>query len=177
MVQSWDVAVTLDGDYSVSTTWVMIGKDVYLTDVWRGRIEFPALKRKVAQLQQKHDVRTVLVEKAGLGLTLWQDLRRELHTADIIGLDPKGDKAARLEGESPAIEAGHVYLPEDAPWLADYMSELLAFPNGRYDDQVDSTTQFLRWRRERQVTVGTKSTLSFGPMIITADGPLHGPHS
>jgi hypothetical protein len=38
-----------------------------------------------------------------------------------------------------------VYLPEDAPWLGEFMSELLALPNGRHDDQVDSVSQFLFW--------------------------------
>ena len=36
------------------------------------------------------------------------------------------------------------YLPEKAPWLAAFESEVAAFPNGKHDDQVDSLTQFLR---------------------------------
>jgi phage terminase large subunit-like protein len=38
---------------------------------------------------------------------------------------------------------GFVHLPRDAYWLADYLHELTVFPNGRYDDQVDSTSQAL----------------------------------
>ncbi len=37
-----------------------------------------------------------------------------------------------------------VYLPEKAPWLSPFESEIGAFPNGKHDDQVDSLTQFLR---------------------------------
>jgi phage terminase large subunit-like protein len=47
--------------------------------------------------------------------------------------------------QSAKIEAGHVYLPKDAPFLATFIMELLAFPNGANDDQVDSVSQLLVW--------------------------------
>jgi predicted phage terminase large subunit-like protein len=37
------------------------------------------------------------------------------------------------------------HLPNSAPWLGEFLTELLSFPNGRHDDQVDSVSQFLRW--------------------------------
>jgi predicted phage terminase large subunit-like protein len=36
-----------------------------------------------------------------------------------------------------------VLLPNKAPWLAEYVRELTAFPGTKFDDQVDSTTQAL----------------------------------
>ena len=56
---------------------------------------------------------------------------------------PRFDKQARFLAQSARFEAGQVFVPQDAPWLAGWMSELLAFPNGRHDDQVDSTSQAL----------------------------------
>jgi len=50
-----------------------------------------------------------------------------------------------MAAQSAKIEAGHVYLPRGADWLDTFLLELLAFPNGRYDDQVDSVSQFLKW--------------------------------
>ena len=44
-------------------------------------------------------------------------------------------------------ENGFVHLPETAPWLAEYLHELAVFPNGKHDDQADSTAQFLDWFR------------------------------
>lgn len=38
-----------------------------------------------------------------------------------------------------------MYLPRDALWLDTFFHELLAFPGGRHDDQVDSVSQFLYW--------------------------------
>ena len=64
-----------------------------------------------------------------------------------IGIQPKGGKVDRMEAQSARIEAGQVVVPEDAPWLAVFLSELLAFPHGRFDDQVDSVSQFLAWTR------------------------------
>jgi hypothetical protein len=43
------------------------------------------------------------------------------------------------------IENGFVHLPSAASWLAQYLHELTTFPNGRHDDQVDSTAQLLDW--------------------------------
>jgi predicted phage terminase large subunit-like protein len=58
---------------------------------------------------------------------------------------PEGSKLERMAAQSAKIEAGQVHLPKSAPWLGDFLTELLAFPNGRHDDQVDSISQFLRW--------------------------------
>jgi len=46
---------------------------------------------------------------------------------------------------TPTIENGFVYLPEKAPWLSQYVHELVTFPNGKHDDQADSTSQALDW--------------------------------
>jgi len=37
-----------------------------------------------------------------------------------------------------------VFLPKKAPWLEAFDYELIAFPNGKHDDQVDALSQFLR---------------------------------
>jgi predicted phage terminase large subunit-like protein len=58
---------------------------------------------------------------------------------------PRGDKTMRLRSQTAAIEAGLVRLPAEAPWLADYLTELMAFPRARHDDQADSTAQALDW--------------------------------
>jgi phage terminase large subunit-like protein len=52
VVQSWDIASATSefNDYSVCTTWYMKGRDYYLIDVFRGRLQYPALRRKIASL-------------------------------------------------------------------------------------------------------------------------------
>jgi hypothetical protein len=51
----------------------------------------------------------------------------------------------RMHAQTAMIENGFVHVPDTAPWLAQYLHELTSFPNGRYDDQVDSTAQMLDW--------------------------------
>lgn len=50
-----------------------------------------------------------------------------------------------LAGHTARFEAAKVLFPKDAPWLADLLSELLAFPFGKHDDQVDALAQLLQW--------------------------------
>ncbi len=50
-----------------------------------------------------------------------------------------------MAAQSAKIEAGAVFLPRQAPWLDDLRAEILAFPHGMHDDQVDSISQALSW--------------------------------
>jgi predicted phage terminase large subunit-like protein len=111
------------------------------------RLPPAGLRRKVIGLAGEHRADTVLIEKAGFGLLFLQELRANLPPwmPLPIGVTPKGDKKDRLLAQSGKIGGGQVYLPREAPWLADFLHEVLAFPNGRHDDQVDSMTQFLHW--------------------------------
>ena len=51
----------------------------------------------------------------------------------------------RMHAQTAMIENGFVRVPDAAPWLTQYLHELTVFPNGRHDDQVDSTAQMLDW--------------------------------
>ena len=51
----------------------------------------------------------------------------------------------RLHAQTAVIENGLAHLPETAPWVAEYLHEMTVFPEGKHDDQVDSTAQFLDW--------------------------------
>jgi predicted phage terminase large subunit-like protein len=154
IVQSWDIAM-MTGDannYSVCTTWWIIKADYYLVDVFRARLQYPDLRRKVIGLAAKHGAETILIENAGPGMALLQDLWRDLPPAMArpLGQRPEGCKVDRIVAQSAKIEAGHVHLPREADWLDILLHELLAFPYGRHDDQVDSVSQFLKWTSVRE---------------------------
>ncbi len=57
--------------------------------------------------------------------------------------------------QSAKIEAGHVFLPKNTAWLGEFEAEVMAFPHGSHDDQVDSMAQALAWvtRRKRTVSI------------------------
>ncbi|MEZ5687450.1 MAG: phage terminase large subunit [Caenibius sp.] len=153
IVQSWDTATKTGNanDYSVCITALMRRKEIHILNVWRGRLEFPELVKKCVSLSRTHGAATMLVEDKASGQELIQTLRWENHRGvpAPIARTPVLDKFSRAEGISSIIEAGQLFLPEEAPWLAEFKSELLAFPNGKYDDQVDALTQLLNWARTK----------------------------
>lgn len=160
VIQSWDTASKAGelNDYSVCTTWLMKGDDYYLIDVLRERLEYPWLKKRVIEMARHHAAHSVLIEDKGSGTQLIQDLRYEKTGVRPIAITPEADKVTRLSNQSAHIEAGQVFLPELAPWLDAFKDEIMAFPNGRFDDQVDSLSQFLGWaegNKRNRIVCGT----------------------
>ena len=147
VIQSWDTASKAGelNDYSVCTTWLIKGDDYYLIDVLRERLEYPWLKKRVIEMAHRYAAHSVLIEDKGSGTQLIQDLRFDKTGVRPIAIRPEADKVTRLSNQSAHIEAGQVFLPQSAPWLDEFKVEVMAFPNGRFDDQVDSLSQFLGW--------------------------------
>lgn len=144
VVQSWDTASKASelSDYSVCTTWGKRNRQLFLLHVMRKRLEYPDLKRAIVSQAHTFGAQTVLIEDAASGISLIQDLKRDgFYKANAI--KPKGDKVMRIQSHTAAIEAGQVFVPSSAPWLDDYLHEMMMFPSGRHDDQVDSTSQAL----------------------------------
>ena len=149
IVQSWDTAnkATELNNYSVCTVWGVYDKHYYLLDVFRARLNYPELKRKVIDLAERHSPSTVLIEDKASGTQLIQELRGQIYGINAYEPPPKTDKTMRLNSVTDLFENGFVHLPREAPWLADYVRELTSFPGAKYDDQVDSTTQALEYMR------------------------------
>ena len=158
IVQSWDTAnkVTELSDYSVCTTWGLRGRDCYLLDVYRDRVDYPTLKRLTVELARIWHTRVVLIEDMASGTQLIQDLIADgIHSIQRYKPRPGQDKIMRMHTCCSTIENGCVYLPERAEWLLAYKQELRAFPKSKHDDQVDSTSQALDWLKRRYESVPT----------------------
>jgi predicted phage terminase large subunit-like protein len=143
IIQSWDVANKQgeENDFSVCTTWRLHEKRYYLVDVLRGRFDFPTLRRKVSEQAKLHKASQILIEDAGFGTALIQELKTA--NFSVVGIKPEYDKKIRMAIQSAKFENGQVFFPKEAPWLRDLEDELFAFPSGRHDDQVDSVSQAL----------------------------------
>ena len=50
----------------------------------------------------------------------------------------RGDKAVRAQSIRGRMAVEGLYIPQDATWAAALRSELLTFPAGKHDDQVDA---------------------------------------
>ena len=146
IVQSWDTAnkATELSDFSVCTTWGVKGKELFLLAVFRQKLEYPALKRAVREQESLHGAGVVLIEDKASGTQLIQELISD-GCYGVSRYQPTTDKVMRLHAQTALIENGFVRIPETAPWLAEYLHEMTVFPNGKHDDQVDSTAQFLDW--------------------------------
>lgn len=149
IIQSWDLAWTASdlANYSVCTTWLYRNYRLYLLDVLRRRLEMPDLGALIPRHADAWGAEQIILERSGIGIGLLQQYYRELDPAQqrYKHHAPKGDKATRLHQVGRYIADGRVYLPEEAPWLDAFVRELQAFPNGKYDDQVDSLSQVLLW--------------------------------
>ena len=144
IIQSWDTANKVGewNDWSVCTTWGVKGKDIYLLHVFRKRLEYPDLKKAVREQARLHSATLVLVEEHQSGVQILQELRRD-GFGQLRAVKAKKDKQVRMINQTSILENGLVHIPREAPWLAEYLHELAMFPNGKWDDQVDSTSQAL----------------------------------
>jgi len=149
--QSWDVAAKAGtgNDWSVGTTWVVRDREIHLIDVHRARMEFTGLLRAVVAQSGAFNPVAILIEDTSAGMSVLQTLK-DTSKLSVIPIKVGSDKIVRVAQTTPIFEAGRIYVPAEAEWLAEYTKELLAFPGGRYDDQVDSTSQFLNWLVESE---------------------------
>src|SRR6266508_3383382 len=110
IAQSWDIAMMTGdaNDYSVCTTWWIIKANYYLVDVFRARLQYPDLRRQLARFAAKHGAGTILIENAGPGMALLQDLWRKppRGIARPIGLKLEARKVDRVVAQSAKLDAG-----------------------------------------------------------------------
>lgn len=130
-------------DYSVLQCWgrSTTGQAVKLDQI-RGKWEAPELVVQARAFWLKHlgkqgagILRGMFVEDKVSGTGLIQTLRRE--GVPVLPVQRNKDKISRAHDAAPFIESGNVLLPQDAPWLSDFLSECEAFPAGAHDDQLD----------------------------------------
>ncbi|GMO56476.1 MAG: phage terminase large subunit [Rickettsiales bacterium] len=147
---SFDTALKdgANNDPSVCTIWGHSDNKAYLIEVVRKWLEYPDLKKEAISLITKWKPIATLIEDKSSGQSLIQELKRE-GKLGILPMKVKGDKKVRLASVSPLFEAKNIFLPEEADWLVEYENELCSFPQCKHDDQVDSTTQFLEWWRNK----------------------------
>jgi predicted phage terminase large subunit-like protein len=131
-------------DYTAITIVGVHDKAVHLLHVARGHWTILQMRDRIIALVEQWRADLVVIEDTSSGMGLIQFLR-EHSSLDIIGRHPKDDKETRMNRHLGRFEAGRILLPAEAPWLADFENELLAFPNARHDDQVDALLLFLDW--------------------------------
>lgn len=146
-VISWDTAIATgsSNDYSVGIVMLeTLKRDVFIVDLIRDRLESPDLVRRIRAEAQQRPGAATLIEATGSGISFVQQLQRD-GGVNAVPVPAIGSKESRLQLCAPKIEAKRVLLPEEAPWLGDLHDELVSFPSGAHDDQVDALSQGLNY--------------------------------
>jgi predicted phage terminase large subunit-like protein len=125
-------------DPTAILTWAVTpDRDLLLLDVMCERMEDPDVEKVFRSLLSSGRVGYIACEPKANGIALIQRLVRE--GAHIRATVCEGDKISRATPACIDLENGKLYFLAEAPWLSSYELELIQFPNGAHDDQVDAT--------------------------------------
>jgi predicted phage terminase large subunit-like protein len=168
VIQSWDMTFKnkQTSAYVAGQVWARHRGNRYLLDQWRGHAGIVKTLEAVRELSaQWPEAAAKLVEEAANGPAVMELLQEEI--PGLLGYQPDGDKVARAHAVVPIVESGNVYLPHPviAPWVYGYIDELAKFPLSAYADQVDATTQALRYL----LTGRRKKTATSAATVTTAE--------
>jgi predicted phage terminase large subunit-like protein len=131
-------------DYTAIAIIGLQRQEIHILEVSRGHWTVIQMREQILALAQRWGADLVIIEDTSSGMGLIQ-LVKEQTRLNVVGRHPDADKVTRMSRQQGRFEAGRILLPNEAPWLADFENELLAFPYGRYDDQVDALLLFLDW--------------------------------
>lgn len=166
IVQSWDTANKdgLNNDKTACVTAAVSGSQVFILDVYTGKLKYPDLKRKVYSHAARFNPDIILIEDKASGISLIQDCKEDKEFVwSIKPIEPKGDKILRMSTASPTIECGDVLLPEktsNVKWIDDFLIDIGRFPrSGR--DTGDALSQLLNYMKN-----GRRNHIDLGKLNI-----------
>jgi predicted phage terminase large subunit-like protein len=155
VLQGWDTASTAEptSDYSAcATLGLHISGEWHVLDIHRARYTFFDLEEAAARMINRWSPQYVLIESANTGYALIDRLRQRFRiyrpsrkAMHIHGMPALMGKSERFFARQEWLEKRRVLLPESSPWLSDFRHELLAFPSGRHDDQIDALFQLFEF--------------------------------
>jgi predicted phage terminase large subunit-like protein len=157
-------SVKTTADYSVIASFGRAPDGrLLLLEVDRARREGPDLVPAISRALNRWELSVVWIEKVGFQLAIIQEARRA--GIPVRELEADRDKVARALPATAALEGGQLLLPRTAPWLDELTSELLAFPNGAHDDQVDCISYGVR----AQADMGRSILFDYGKYLAKLD--------
>lgn len=144
---AWDLAIGKNdrNDYSVG---IVVGindrDDMFVMDVVRGRFDGFELVERILDLYEQWKPSIIGIEKGHIEMALGPFLEKRVRERGLFEAYFKDLKTGRRDKEARAraiqgrMQQGKVYFPRDASFSGPLIAELLRFPNGTHDDQVDA---------------------------------------
>lgn len=128
------------------------GGNLFLLDIMKERLEYADLEPKAVGYLRTQNPHCTVIEDAASGAQLLSVLPRLGFR--VMGEQPFQDKHVRMAVQTSWFQTGKIWLPDDdCPWILEYLLELWRFPQVKHDDQVDMTSQALKWFFENQIAV------------------------
>ncbi|MBX9659069.1 MAG: phage terminase large subunit [Nitrospiraceae bacterium] len=159
-----DYAVTANGgDYTVHGVCAVDGNDdIYVVDWWRRQTESHIWVDEFIKMGARHKPMLWAEEAGQINKSLGPFILQRMRDAKVYfrreQFPSVADKASRGRSFQARASMGKVYLPEDASWIDDFLIEVLAFPLGNHDDQVDVLGLFGRILDQMQGGTERKTT-------------------
>lgn len=126
-------------DYTAIATWAVAptkpAPSLMLLDLRRVRVEAAEHVKLIMDCWVRWSPSWIGVERQQAAYSLLVEAQRA--GAVVRELRPDKNKAARAEVAVALMEQGRIFFPRNAPWLGELEAELLEFPVGGHDDQVD----------------------------------------
>jgi predicted phage terminase large subunit-like protein len=157
--------------YSTIQAWRWVGPNHYLVGNWREQCNFDRLCERYWFFVRRFRPVVALIEATAMGPQLIADAKRRERVRVLEIIPDSRSKVDRLVAHLRTFKRKHIYLPEMAEWREQYIGEFLQFPQGKFDDQVDATTQYLDWVRSNPV-VPTPEPRALGGGVTSTGQPI-----
>lgn len=124
------------------------GANLYMLDLIWDQLSFVNTVQAIIDLRKKWTrpphivVNGVFVEDKANGTAVMNVLKDKV--PGLVPVEPDGGKEARIIAATPALEAGNVIFPLEAPWMSDFVIEACAFPKAANDDGIDMLAYAVR---------------------------------
>lgn len=181
-----DLAISTkqSADYTViAVVGIDRQQNIWLLNIYRGRYNALGIIDRLFEVQERYNPELFGIETGQIELTLEPFIQKAEQERGISlryeKLKTRGnDKTSRARPIQGRMEQGKVFFPtvESTPWMPTLQNEMLKFPLGVHDDQVDA----LAWIGQMIMLFGIKNQKrekpkkSFRDSLYKYGGGLHG---
>lgn len=177
MVCDTAFSVKQTADNSAFMVCGLYNEKIYVIDLYANKVDFPQLRRDVLAMYNKYNsiynnFATIYIENKVSGQSLIQELQAfglpisELYPTYYnkeLKKELTTDKLTRYMEVASDLQNGYVYIPENVPWIYDFLKESEQFDGlGKSrDDRIDTLIYSLKVRRQNMLTSFSKAKSVF----------------